>query len=79
MADGYAHYPRSSPQPAQTVPSVSRRDASLEVQRQLRNEQGDNLEEYDFYSFFLFCTLKSWQPVYNLQCRAGASACHCLF
>ena len=24
MADGFAHYPRSSPQPAQTMPSVSR-------------------------------------------------------
>ena len=32
--DGYVHYPRSSPQPAQTMPSVSRgRDASLKPSR----------------------------------------------
>ena len=55
MADGCAHYPHSSPQPAQTMSSVSRRGASLEVQHPLRNEQGDNLEQsnkkYDFYFF----------------------------
>ena len=45
MADGRAHDPRSSPQPAQTMSSVSRRDASLEVQHPLRNEQEDNLEQ----------------------------------
>ena len=57
MANGYAHYPRSSPQPAQTMSSVSRRDASLEVQRPLRNEQGDNLEQSKkatISTFFLF-------------------------
>ena len=45
MADGYAYYPRSSPPPAQTMSNVSPRNASLEVQRPLRNEQGDNLEQ----------------------------------
>ena len=56
MADGYAHYPRSSPQPAQTMSSVPPRDASLEVQRPFRNEQGDNLEQSknDTISTFLF-------------------------
>ena len=54
MADGYAHYPRSSPQPAQTMSSVSRRDASLEVQHPLQNEQGDNLEQSNKIRFLLF-------------------------
>ena len=45
MADGYAHCPRSSPQPVQTMSSVSHRDASLEVQHPLRNEHGENLPQ----------------------------------
>ena len=68
MADGYAHYPRSFAQPVQPMSSVSRRDASLEVQHPLRNEHGNNLAQSKndtistFFSQF-FCTLKSGQPV----------------
>ena len=60
MADGYAHYPRSSPQPAQTMSSVLYRDASLNVRRPLRNEQGDSLEQlkknaiFTFFPFYCF-------------------------
>ena len=68
MADSYAHYPRSSPQPVQTMSSVSRRDASLEVQRPLQNEHGDNLAQskndtISTFFFQFFCTLKSGRPV----------------
>ena len=43
------------PHRAKTVSSISRRDASPEVQRPLRNEQGDNLEEINnFYFSFSF-------------------------
>ena len=80
MADGRAHDPRSSPQPAQTMSSVSRRDASLEVQHPLRNEQEDNLEQSNknaISTFLLFRTVNSRQPGVE-QCRTGVSACHCL-
>ena len=72
MGDGYAHYPRSSPLPAQTMPSVSPRDASLEVQRPLRNEQGDNLEQSKkntiSTSFFLFLRAQKRAASVDLLC-----------
>ena len=50
-----APYLRSSPQPAQTMSYVSRRDASMEVQLLLQNEQEDNLEQLNKNMiFFLF-------------------------
>ena len=80
MADGYAHYPRSSQQPAQTMSSVSRRDASLEVQHPLQNEQGDNLEQSKkntISTFFLFLHAQKWVAGVD-ECRTEADACHAL-
>ena len=72
MADGYAHYPRSFPQPVQTMSSVSRRDASLEVQRPLRNEHGDNLAQSKndtISTFFLsFLDVQKRTAGVDLQC-----------
>ena len=63
--------------------SVSPRDASLEVQRPLRNEQGDNLEQPKkntiSTSFFLFLRAQKRAASVDLLCWTGASACHCLF
>ena len=80
MADGHAHYPRSSQQPAQTISSASRRDASLEVQCPLQNEQGDNLEQSKkntISTFFLFLHAQKWVAGVD-ECRIEADACHAL-
>ena len=78
----YAHYPRSSQQPTQTMSSVSRRDASLEVQRPLWNEQGDNLEQSkkNTTSTFLSISARSkvaWAAGVD-ECRTEADARHAL-
>ena len=81
MADHYAQYPRSSPQRAQTMSSVSRRDASREVQRPLRNEQGDNLEQLKKIRFHLFFSFSARSKAGG-RCRSAVlnlSECLCLF
>ena len=80
MADGYAHYPCSSQQPAQTMSSVSRRYASLEVQRPLRNEQGDNLEQSKkntISTFLSFLHAQKWVASVD-ECRTEVDSCHAL-
>ena len=76
MADGYAHYPCSSPQPA-TVPSVSRRDAFLEVQCPLRicEMNKEMISKKNTISTFFFLRAKKQAAGVNLQCRTGVSAC----
>ena len=60
---------------------ISRRDTSLEVQRPLRNEQGDNFEENKTIStlVFLFLQAKKRTAGVDLQSPTGASACNSLF
>ena len=59
--------PPSLPQPARTCTwYYACKDASLEVQRLLQNEQGDNLEQSKnntTFTFFFFCVLKCRWPV----------------
>ena len=65
MGDGYAHYPRSSTLPAQTMSSVSPRDASLEVHCEMSKETISNSRRKIRFLllFFFFCALKSERPV----------------
>ena len=89
VADGYAHYPRSSQQLAQTMLSVSRRDASLEVQRPCtdcenqmnKGKISNSRKKIRFLLLFLFLHVEKRVAMagVDLQCRTGESACYCLF
>ena len=67
---------------SQTMSSVSRRDASLDVQRPLRNEQGDNFDleqskKNTISTFLLFLHAQKWVAGVD-ECRIEADACHAL-
>ena len=85
VADGYAHYPYSSQHSAQTMSSVSRRDASLEHPcadcEMNKGKISNSRKEIRFLLLFLFLHVQKRLAMagVDLQCRTGASGCYCLF